>query len=92
MTQGTSNPDPSLMALLTEVLTEVRATRAKIEEVEERLEAEVRRWDERFFQLSRDTLGFTRTVVTTAAVVAVLIPLLKDVAPLVIEALTGGAQ
>lgn len=49
--------------------------------------AEVQRWDERFFQLSRDTLGFTRNVVTTAAVVAVLIPLLKDVLPLLINVL-----
>ncbi len=46
---------------------------------------EVRQWDERFFQLSRDTLGFTRNVVTTAAVVAVLIPFLRDVLPLLIE-------
>ncbi len=53
----------------------------------QQLQQEVDRWDERFFQLSRDTLGFTRTVVTVAAVVAVLIPLLKDVAPLVIEIL-----
>lgn len=55
------------------------------------LMTEVKRWDERFFQLSKDTLGFTRTVVTIASGVVVLIPLLKDVAPLVIEVLRGGS-
>ncbi len=65
--------------------------RQEIRETREEFQQEVKRWDERFFQLSRDTLGFTRTVVTTAAVVAVLIPLLKDVAPLLIEVLTGGS-
>lgn len=95
-----NKPDPSLTAVLTEVLTEVQQlrqdvrgirdeVRLDVQRMEDRLDAEVKRWDERFFQLSRDTLGFTRTLVTTAAVVAVLIPLLKDVAPLLIEALSG---
>jgi hypothetical protein len=34
--------------------------------------------DERFYQLSKDTLGFARNVIVTAAVVAVLAPLLKE--------------
>lgn len=102
--EGTNAPKPeaSLVDLMTEVLTEVknsreefrqeiREVRQDIQRLEDRLDTEVKRWDERFFQLSRDTLGFTRTVVTTAAVVAVLIPLLKDVAPLLIEVLTGGS-
>jgi septal ring factor EnvC (AmiA/AmiB activator) len=59
---------------------------------EERIEAEVRRWDERFFQLSRDTLNFTRNIVTIAAITAVLIPLLKDVAPLIVELLREGSR
>lgn len=104
MTQAESSrgSDPSLVEVLTTVLSEVQELRSEvrgirdevrqdISRLEDRLDAEVKRWDERFFQLSRDTLGFTRTVVTTAAVVAVLIPLLKDVAPLVIQLLTGGS-
>ncbi|MCJ2541749.1 hypothetical protein [Thermostichus vulcanus] len=63
-----------------------------IANTEERIEAEVKRWDERFFQLSRDTLNFTRNAVTIAAVTAVLIPLLKDVVPLVIELLREGSR
>ena len=74
--------------------TEERIARAeeRIARAEERLEAEVKRWDERFFQLSRDTLNFTRNVVTIAAITAVLIPLLRDVAPLLIELLREGSR
>ncbi len=79
--------DPSLTAVLTEVLTELKQLRQEVQDSREEFQQEVKRWDERFFQLSRDTLNFTRTVVTTAAVVAVLIPLLKDVVPFVIEIL-----
>ncbi|MGY2765573.1 hypothetical protein [Thermostichus sp. MS-CIW-26] len=73
---------------------EERIARAeeRIAGAEERLEAEVKRWDERFFQLSRDTLNFTRNVVTIAAITAVLIPLLRDVAPLLIELLREGSR
>lgn len=58
---------------------------AAVERIETKLEGEVKRWDERFYQLSRDTLNFTRNVVVIAAVTAVLIPLLRDVTPLVLE-------
>ncbi|MEN9232200.1 MAG: hypothetical protein Q6L68_14980 [Thermostichus sp. DG02_5_bins_236] len=63
----------------------------RIARTEERIEAEVKRWDERFFQLSRDTLNFTRNIVTIAAVTAVLIPLIRDVAPLIVELLREGS-
>jgi uncharacterized protein (DUF3084 family) len=71
---------------------EERQAEERIAGAEERLEAEVKRWDERFFQLSRDTLNFTRNVVTIAAITAVLIPLLRDVAPLLIELLREGSR
>ncbi|MEN9259565.1 MAG: hypothetical protein Q6L60_01260 [Thermostichus sp. HHBFW_bins_43] len=70
----------------------IARTEERIARTEERIEAEVKRWDERFFQLSRDTLNFTRNIVTIAAVTAVLIPLLKDVAPLVVELLREGSR
>ncbi len=74
--------------------TEERIANAeeRFAKTEERIEAEVRRWDERFFQLSRDTLNFTRNIVTIAAITAVLIPLLKDVAPLIVELLREGSR
>ena len=80
-----SEPTPQSEPTLADVLKEVRGIRQDLEATRQEFQAEVKRWDERFFQLSRDTLNFTRAVVTTAAVVAVIIPLLKDVAPLVIE-------
>lgn len=84
---------------ISDVLTELRAMRTDLDTLRSDVDSirhdldsyrsefreEVRQWDERFFQLSRDTLGFTRNVVTTAAVVAVLIPFLRDVLPLLIE-------
>ncbi len=68
----------------------ITALENRFEGMESRLEKEVARWDERFFQLSKDTLTFTRAVVTTAAVVAVLVPALRDVAPLLIELVKAG--
>ncbi|MGY4591416.1 MerR family transcriptional regulator, repressor of the yfmOP operon [Thermostichus sp. MS-CIW-40] len=75
-----------------ELMQTIAGTEERIARAEERLEAEVKRWDERFFQLSRDTLNFTRNVVTIAAITAVLIPLLRDVAPLLIELLREGSR
>jgi len=55
-----------------ELLQTIAGTEERIACAEERLEAEVKRWDERFFQLSRDTLNFTRNGVTIAAITAAL--------------------
>jgi MerR family transcriptional regulator, repressor of the yfmOP operon len=43
-----------------------------------KLEAQSEKWDERFFQLSRDTLKFSRNVIITAGIFTVLAPLLKE--------------
>lgn len=51
----------------------------------DKLVAESEKWDERFFQLSRDTLNFSRNIVVTAAVVAVLVPVLREAAATLIE-------
>ncbi|MBF2096809.1 MAG: hypothetical protein IGQ88_00305 [Gloeomargaritaceae cyanobacterium C42_A2020_066] len=58
-----------------------------VQQLENRLETEVKRWDERFFQLTRDTLNFTRNVLITAAVVVVLAPLLRETAAVLVETL-----
>jgi hypothetical protein len=52
----------------TELSADLKADQAKLE----------KEWNEKFFQLSRDTLNFARNVIVTAAVVAVLAPLLKE--------------
>jgi hypothetical protein len=59
--------------------------RTQMNKNDQRLTDEVKRWDERFFQLSRDTLSFTRAVVTTAAVVAVIVPIFRDLIPVLVE-------
>jgi hypothetical protein len=69
----------------------LRRLDAKIQELKQELKQEVKadideldkRWNERFFQLSRETLGFARNVIVTAAVVAVLVPLAKEALVLV---------
>jgi predicted nuclease with TOPRIM domain len=64
------------------------ATQERANQVNERVDklaAESEKWDERFFQLSRDTLNFSRNVIVTAAVVAVLAPLLREVVVALIE-------
>ncbi|MGF1576864.1 MAG: hypothetical protein ACFCU9_13180 [Cyanophyceae cyanobacterium] len=42
------------------------------------LKEQAKKWDERFFQLSRDSINFARTVIITAAVVAVITPFLRE--------------
>lgn len=56
-----------------------------IRDILERLDAHISeqakfnaKMDERFYQLSKDTLVFARNVIVTAAVVAVVAPLLRD--------------
>jgi MerR family transcriptional regulator, repressor of the yfmOP operon len=51
----------------------------------QKLEEGTKLWDERFFQLSRDTLTFTRTIVTTAAVVAIIVPIFRDLIPVLVQ-------
>ncbi len=74
-------------ATIGDVLDELRGIRSDIAETNKRIDDEVKRWDERFFQLSRDTLTFTRAVVTTAAVVAVIVPIFRDLIPVLIDQL-----
>lgn len=58
-----------------------KITELKIElkqEVKSDIDELDKRWNDRFFQLSKETLGFARNVIVTAAVVAILVPLVKD--------------
>ncbi|NJK72329.1 MAG: hypothetical protein HC926_03000 [Synechococcaceae cyanobacterium SM2_3_60] len=82
---GLRNDVDNLKTDVNSLKTDVSSLRHDLEDYRSEFRQEVQNWDERFFQLSRDTLGFTRNVVTTAAVVAVLIPFLRDVLPLLIE-------
>jgi MerR family transcriptional regulator, repressor of the yfmOP operon len=72
----TEQPEPTIADVLND-----------ISQLDIKLNAEVKRWEERFFQLSRDTLNFTCAIVTTAAVVAVIVPIVRDLIPVLIEQL-----
>lgn len=75
---------------LTKILTLVELSNARldkldrdIQETNKRIEAEVKRWDERFFQLVKDQGTTARTIIIGAATVVVLSPVLGAVADLV---------
>ncbi len=65
-----------------------RWTDERMDQLAERVDklvAESEKWDDRFFQLSRDTLNFSRNIIVTAAVIAVITPALRDGLSLVLE-------
>lgn len=45
------------------------------------LKAESQKWDERFFQLTQDTLGTAKTIIVTAGIVVIFSPILQALAP-----------
>jgi MerR family transcriptional regulator, repressor of the yfmOP operon len=71
---------------LTKILTLVELSNARldkldrdIQETNKRIEDEVKRWDERFFQLVKDQGTTARTIIIGAATVVVLSPALGAV-------------
>lgn len=75
---------------LTKILTLVELSNARldkldrdIQETNKRIEDEVKRWDERFFQLVKDQGTTARTIIIGAATVVVLSPVLGAVADFV---------
>jgi hypothetical protein len=76
-----------LSAKIQELKIELKEeVKADINELKIELKQEVKadineldkRWNERFFQPSKETLGFARNVIVTAAVVVVLVPFAKE--------------
>jgi MerR family transcriptional regulator, repressor of the yfmOP operon len=71
---------------LTRILTLVELTNSRLEQLDrdiketnQRLEQEVKRWDERFFQLVKEQGQTARTIIIAAASVVVLSPVLGAV-------------
>jgi hypothetical protein len=58
----------------------------QITELRSELKTETARWDERFFQLSKDTLTFVRSVITAGVIVAILVPAVKEIVPTIVQA------
>ncbi|MEN9251655.1 MAG: hypothetical protein Q6L58_04390 [Thermostichales cyanobacterium BF3_bins_165] len=64
---------------------EVAATRQDLRD-------EVRRWDERFFQLSRDNLNLSRTIIIVAGSAVIFSPLFQSLSPLIQKLVTQFTQ
>jgi predicted PurR-regulated permease PerM len=58
---------------------------SRIELSEAKLAEEVKRWDERFFNFTKDNLGITRTIIITAGVVTIFSPFVQALAPAIKE-------
>ncbi len=72
---------PSREPTLTDVIERLDQLSKDVDQVSQELKAEVNRWDDRFFQLSRDNLGIARTIIITAGTVVILSPVLQALAP-----------
>lgn len=77
---------------LTRILTLVELTNSRldqldrdIKEANQRIEDEVKRWDERFFQLVKEQGQTARTIIIAAASVVVLSPVLGAIADVVMH-------
>lgn len=70
-------------------MTEKSTNEPTLREILERIERQNQIWDEHFYQLTKNTLGFARNVIVTAAVVAVVAPLLRDSLAIALNILQG---
>ncbi len=75
----TATPDRE--PTLADIAQQISELRADMEQSRQDLKAEVKRWDERFFQFTRDNLSTARTIIITAGSVVILSPLLQAFAP-----------
>ena len=62
---------------------DIKETNVRIEQTNQRIQDEVKRWDERFFQLVKEQGQTSRTIIIAAASVVVLSPVLGAVVDLV---------
>ncbi|HEY9887810.1 MAG TPA: hypothetical protein V6D02_05375 [Candidatus Obscuribacterales bacterium] len=66
-----------------------------LEQSRQELRNEVERWDERFFQFTRDNLTTARTIIVTAGAVIILSPVLQAFTPAIqalVSRFMGGAS
>jgi hypothetical protein len=89
----TTTPQPDREPTLADVISRLDAITNDIDQVRQELKTEVSRWDERFFQLTRDNLSTAKTIIVTAGTVMILSPVLQALAPAiqaVVVRLLGG--
>jgi len=93
MTTNQPQNEPTLTDVIEQIQELKTELRAGLETNRKELRAEVERWDERFFQFSRDNLNTSRTIIITAGSVVVLSPVLQALAPAIktiVARLIGG--
>jgi len=79
-----SNQEITAEPTLREILNQIKQ---QDKEWNEKFFRQDKEWNEKFFQLSRDTLSFARNVIVTAAIVAVIAPLLRESLTFALETL-----
>lgn len=78
---------------LQDLADKIDALTKGLEQSRQELKDEVGRWDERFFQFTRENLVTARTIIITAGTVVILSPVLQAFAPAieaVVTRLMGG--
>lgn len=78
---------------LQDLADKIDALTKGLEQSRQELKDEVGRWDERFFQFTRENLVTARTIIITAGTVIILSPVLQAFAPAieaVVNRLMGG--
>ncbi|MEO1300060.1 MAG: hypothetical protein AAFW75_30680, partial [Cyanobacteria bacterium J06636_16] len=61
----TISPEPDREPTISDVLEVVQGIREDLEQTRQELREEVERWDERFFQFTRDNLAISRIIIVT---------------------------
>lgn len=74
---------------LTKILTLVEKLDKDIQNTDQRMQEEVKRWDDRFFQLVKEQGQTSRTIIIAAASVVVLSPVLGTVSEFVARLLAN---
>jgi len=93
MTTNQPQNEPTLTDVIEQIQELKTELREGLETNRKELRAEVERWDERFFQFSRDNLNTSRTIIITAGSVVVLSSVLQALAPAIktiVARLIGG--
>ncbi|MBD2425140.1 hypothetical protein [Phormidium sp. FACHB-1136] len=84
---------PEREPTLKDIVEQIQELRSELERSRQELKDEVGRWDERFFQFTRENLVTARTIIITAGTVITLSPVLQAFAPAieaVVTRLMGG--
>ena len=80
MTESSARLD-RIEANLERLETLVQKNSEDLQKNSEDLREAARKWDDRFYQLTKDNLNISRTIIITAGAAIIFSPLLKELAP-----------